>query len=467
MNMMMSKSEALSSSFRDPSGFLFSRDGELYRQVNQHYQKDYDLLMESGLYEDLVKRNLLVPHIEVEIEPPNPNIAYKVIAPEKLSFISYPYEWCFSQLKQAALTTLRIQKRALKFGLSLKDSSSYNIQFQNGKPIFIDTLSFEKYRKGYPWDAYRQFCQHFLAPLALIAHTDVRLSQLLRVYIDGVPLDLTSKLLPFRTKLNFAYLTHIHFHARAQKRYADEEVQREQTVQNRQISKTAFLGLIDSLERAIQRMSWLPVGTDWGAYDTFHNYTDSAKNEKHSLVKKFLEATETKTVWDLGANTGEFSRIASEQGIFTVSFDIDPAAVERNYLQIRNSKEQNLLPLVLDLTNPSPNIGWENNERDSFSKRGPVDMIFALALIHHLAISNNIPLRRVSHYFASLTHWLIIEFVPKEDSQVKKLLATRQDIFQDYTLEGFEDAFSSSFHILKKERIDNSMRTLFLMERLN
>ena len=172
-----------SGSFRDSNGFVFWQDGALYRQVNTSYKDNYEHLMESGLYEVLVSGGLLLPHEEVNIQSSQPDLAYKVIRPELIPFISYPYEWCFSQLKDAALTTLEIQKTCLDFGMSLKDCSAYNIQFRKGKPVLIDTLSFEKYREGQPWVAYRQFCQHFLAPLALMSHKDIRLNQLLRVYI--------------------------------------------------------------------------------------------------------------------------------------------------------------------------------------------------------------------------------------------------------------------------------------------
>ena len=192
----MNKNLTLDSSFRDPSGFLFIREGVLYRQVNRAYAENYARLMESGLYAKLVKAGLLIPHTEANIDPPAPELAFKVICPERVPFISYPYEWSFGQLKDAALATLSIQKRALKAGMSLKDASAYNIQFYQAKPTLIDSLSFEIYQEGEPWVAYRQFCQHFLAPLALMAYRDVRLSQLLRVYIDGIPLDLASSLLP-------------------------------------------------------------------------------------------------------------------------------------------------------------------------------------------------------------------------------------------------------------------------------
>jgi hypothetical protein len=459
----MSSNKQLGASFRDPSGFLFTQDGDLFRQVSQSYAEEYNRLMESGLYARLVKARILVPHTEVDVPAPDPSTAYKIIRPEPIPFISYPYEWAFSQLKDAALATLSLQRRALKSGMSLKDASAYNIQFQNGKPLLIDTLSFEIYQEGRPWVAYRQFCQHFLAPLALMAYVDIRLGQLLRVYIDGVPLDLASKLLPFRTRFNFGLLTHIHLHASAQRRYAGAEVK--QPASNKGMSKQSMVGLIESLESTVKKLNWKPAGTEWGNYYEITNYSDSAFEHKKDLVSKWLEQANPSSVWDLGANTGVFSRLASGRGISTISFDIDPVAVEQNYRQVKSEKELNILPLVIDLTNPSPAIGWHNRERESLSDRGPVEMVLALALIHHLAISNNVPFPQLADFFHEMGHWLIIEFVPKSDSQVQKLLSSRQDIFDHYNRDDFEQIFKQRFDILESSQVRESERFIYLMRR--
>ncbi len=417
--------------------------------------------MDSGLYAKLVKANLLIPHVEADQLPAESEFAFKVIQPEIAPFISYPYEWSFSQLKDAALATLSIQKRAMKLGMSLKDASAYNIQFARGKALLIDTLSFEIYKEGEPWIAYKQFCQHFLAPLALMSFRDARLNQLLRVYIDGIPLDLASALLPAKTKFNFGLLAHIHIHAGAQKKYSDKAV----APRKGSMSKQALTGLIESLEATIKKLTWKPAGTEWGDYYENTNYTDSAFEHKKQLVKEWSAEKKPNLVWDLGGNIGVFSREAASSGAFTVSFDIDPAAVEQNYRTVKSKKEQNILPLVLDLTNPSPALGWDNAERDSFGARGPADMILALAVIHHLAISNNVPLNQLAEFFAAHCKWLAIEFVPKSDSQVKKLLASREDIFPAYTRAGFESAFSKKFNIRKAESVRDSERVLYLMER--
>ncbi|MCZ6767207.1 MAG: class I SAM-dependent methyltransferase [bacterium] len=452
--------DRLPSSFRDPSGHLFVHNGTIFRQINNSYRLHYDRLIDSGLYDTLVDRGMLVAHSHTEDDFADEYLAYKVIRPDVIPFISYPYEWCFSQLKDAALLTLEIHKLSIEHGMALKDANAYNIQFVEGKPILIDTLSFETYREGEPWVAYRQFCQHFLAPLALMAHRDVRLSELLRTNIDGVPLDLASRLLPVRTRFNFGLLTHIHLHANAQRRYAGVSVK-----PRRKISRTAYLGLLEGLFSTTRKLKWRLPKTEWSNYYSDTNYTDDALKQKANFVGAYIDSISPRMAWDLGANTGEFSRLAAERGVITVAFDVDPVAVERNYQAVKTNRGPSLLPLILDLTNPSPAIGWNNNERMSLLQRGPVDLVMALALIHHLAISNNVPLEVLASFFAGVGRDLIVEFVPKEDSQVQRLLATREDVFEEYHQAGFEQRFGERFHILSSKPIDDSERTLYHMRR--
>jgi hypothetical protein len=449
----------IASSFRDPSGFVFLKDGHLLRQVNRVYQDNFDHLVSSGLYQELVRSELLIPHTEVGLPHAATDEAYAVIEPERIPFISYPYEWCFSQLKDAALLTLHIQAKALEYGMSLKDCSAYNVQFVGGKPVLIDTLSFELYREGQPWVAYRQFCQHFLAPLALMSFVDVRLHQLLRVYIDGVPLDLASQLLPTRTWGNFGLLSHIHLHARAQQRFAG----RSAASTRRRFGRTAFLGLVENLRSTVDKLTWHASGTEWYEYYAITNYSEAAFKHKQQLVAELLAQTipPPESVWDLGANTGLFSRLASDRGILTISFDMDPAAVEQNYRE--NRSQPLILPLVLDLTNPSPGTGWANRERMSLLDRGPADLGLALALIHHLAISNNLPFGKVARFLSQVCPTLIIEFVPKSDSQVQRLLSSREDIFGAYDQDIFEREFGAFFTIQQREPIADTSRMLYLM----
>ncbi|MBU1670109.1 MAG: SAM-dependent methyltransferase [Actinobacteria bacterium] len=454
--------KAVPGSFRDPSGFLFERGGVLYRQVNERYREDYELLVKSGLYRELTAANLLVEHRRADVEPPDPDVAYLVIEPERIPFISYPYEWCFSQLKAAALATIALQRKALAFGMSLKDASAYNIQFLKGRPLLIDTLSFERYREGNPWVAYGQFCRHFLAPLCLMAYRDVRLGLLLRDHIDGVPLDLASTLMPARTWLRPPVLMHLHLHARSERKYSEAEVDPGDL---KDLSRKAFFALLDSLESAVRRLRWKPEGTEWVEYYDESNYTEEAFESKIHIVGGFLKRTGAARVWDIGGNVGVFSRIAAGTGASTVCMDVDPACVERNYLRCVRDGDELVLPLVVDLFNPSPAIGWECRERMSLPDRGPTDAVLALAVVHHLAISNNVPLDRIASFLADLGEWLIIEFVPKSDSQVARLLSVREDIFSGYTVVGFLEAFSGLFRVEDREPVGSSERVIFLMRK--
>ena len=444
-------------SFRDPSGSVFYKDNKVYRLVNKSYKKEFDLFISSGLKKSLEKKHLLIS---------SKILSDELLETQKIPFISYPYEWSFSQLKDAALLTLEIQKEALKFGMSLKDASSYNIQFYKGKPIFIDILSFEKYEEGTPWIAYRQFCQHFLAPLSLMVHKDIRLNQLFKVYLDGIPLDLASKLLPTKTWFDVSFLTHIHIHSKTQASFADkaESVKKFKG----KLSKIALTQIIDNLENKIKKLNWHIKGTQWGDYYNFTNYSNTAFEHKKKIVERFLKtiSPKPKIVWDLGANTGEFSKIAYSQGAYTISFDIDPLAVEKNYINQRKNNEKNHLPLLLDITNPSTGIGWSGIERKSLINRGPADCILALALVHHIAITNNVPLSQIAKFMAQITSSLIIEFVPKNDSNAKKLLILRKDIFPNYSKEKFDEAFSKYFRIIKQETVKDSKRTMYLMKKI-
>ena len=455
--MKISKIE--NSSFRDRSGFLFYYENEIYRIINFSYKKQYEKFMNSELYQKLEEKNLIITHSEIE----NLDIDcdyYKIIKPEKIPFISYPYEWSFSQLKDAALLTLRIQKAAMKYGMTLKDGSAFNIQFHNGHPIFIDTLSFEIYEEGQIWKPYKQFCQHFLAPLALISKKDVRLNLLSKIFIDGIPIDLAAKLLPKTTFGNFGLMAHIHAHAKSQKHYEDKDAK----IKQKTFSKRSFEGLIESLKSSIEKMTWNEDNTEWGDYYSDTNYTEKSFEEKKQFISLAIDQVKPKLVWDMGANTGVFSRLASTKGINTISYDIDPLAVEKNYLSSSQNSEQNILPLILDLTNPSSGIGWNHDERMSIMQRGPADMVFALALVHHLAISNNVPLNKLAEFFSQISKFLIIEFVPKSDSQVKRLLLTRDDIFENYDEKNFEIEFSKFFKIINSKKILDSERTIYIME---
>ncbi len=448
-------------SFRDPSGFLFFRDGVLYRQINWSYRRHHERLLESGLYDALVGDGLLISHRDAAADLALTAEAYRVIRPEPVGFVSYPYEWCFSQLRDAALTTLRIQRQALAHGMILKDASAYNIQYDEGRPVHIDTLSFEEYQKDTPWVAYRQFCEHFLGPLLLMSQVDIHLGRLLATYLDGVPLALASRLLPRRTWLRFSRLLHIHLHAWLVKRYGRRSIRGSHL--DRSVSRRSLDGLVGSLETAVDGLDWRPTGTHWADYPSEHGYSDEALAEKKRLTERMLGRIEPKVVWDLGSNVGVYSRLAASMGAKVIAIDSDPAATELNYREVKRRDERSILPLLVDLRNPSPGLGWAGRERSSLESRGPAQVVLALALVHHLAIGGNVPLPRIADWLARVARHLIIEFVPKADPQTQRLLTSRQDVFAKYTQPEFEREFERRFRVVATEPITGTQRTLYWM----
>lgn len=447
------------------------RDGRLLRQVNRGYAADYDHLMTSGLYDSLAGRQLLVSHDEV-LEPADSDDAYRILRPERIPFISYPFEWTFSQLKSAALTTLAAQRLAVEQGMVLKDASAYNVQFVGAVPVLIDTLSFERWTEGSPWVAYRQFCQHFLGPLALMSATDVRLASLSRVFIDGPPLDLVSALLPITSRFHPSLLTHVHLHAAAQAKHGNAGATPAVTAEvnlTKAFSKRAMLGLIDHLESAVSRLTYRPEGTTWADYYAHTNYSEAAMSEKQRLVSTMLEPSAgreaPRLVWDLGANTGAFSRLAADAGAYVVAIDGDPAAAERHVLDGRTRDERRILPLVIDLANPSSAMGWAHRERASLEERGPADVVLALGLLHHVTIANHVPFPLSADFFARLGRSLIIEFVPRGDSQVDAMLARMPKAADGFTREAFEAAYGARYVFEGAEPIAGSARVLYRMRR--
>lgn len=462
----MQESGRLAASFRDPSGFVYrDAQGTLLRQVNAVYGPHYEMIMSSGLYAKLAGQGLFVPHDEVPLDNALSPEAVKVLAPEPLPFISYPYEWCAGQLRDAALLTLQIQLLAMEHGMSLKDASAYNIQFRGARPIFIDTLSFEPYVEGKPWIAYGQFCRHFLAPLALMHYGEPGVARLLCGFIDGIPLPLAARMLPWRSKLKPGLLLHLHLLARAERAQLGKK-HSGSAAATAKVSRQGLLGIIDNLKSTIGGLGARSDKTIWGDYYGHTNYSEAGAKAKETLVRDYLARVSPGTVWDLGANTGVYSALAAELGAVTVAMDLDYGAVEALY-QREKTSPCGVLPLVMDLSNPSPALGWAHEERASLLQRGPADCAMALALIHHLCIGNNVPLGQAAAFFAQTCRHLIVEFVPKEDSMVARMLSSREDVFPDYNQAHFEAAFGAHFRIAAQSPVEDTRRTLYLMQARN
>jgi len=452
----------LPASFRDPSGKMIKKDGELLRLVYKRYSEHYKYFMASGLYAELTNRQWLIPHEEVASDSKDQNL-FKTLKPEVVPIISYPYEWCFDQMRDAALLTLDIQILAIEHGMILKDATAYNVQFHKGKPIFIDTLSFERIEPDKPWAAYGQFCRHFLAPLALMSMVDVTLNRLLRAYLDGIPLTIASKLLPSKSRLRMPILLHVHMHAKMEKPTSKAK----KKSKPRKFTNASLRGLMDNLRKGIKGLSLPTDYTTWSDYYDNTILNPEYLEAKKLVVAEFLQSITCGKVLDLGANEGYFSYLAKEHADLVLSTDIDPMAVNKMYSMIKMDGTDNILPLIIDLSNPSPGIGWLGSEREGFLDRLSPDTVMSLALIHHLVIGNNIPLSSVAAFHAQLGEQLIIEFVPKSDPKVEFMLSSREDIFDGYTVEQFEQEMAVFFNTVRTVQIPGTDRSLYLMKRKN
>jgi hypothetical protein len=448
-----------SASFRDRSGYVFSWEGKIYRWISPEYLPKYRHLMDSGLYRALIDRRLMVAHKEVVLDGFDAGEGI-VIQPKRIPFISYPYEWCFEQYQDAALATMDIQNLALEYGMILKDASAYNIQFLTGYAVLIDTLSFDFYQNDSPWGAYGQYCRHFFAPLMLMSNVDFRLGRLMQSFIDGIPLDLASALMKGG---GITAQMHIHAHAKSVLKHNDDG--KKGAVKQTVMKKSVLTAFCNALRKDTAKLQPMNGESEWGDYYAHTNYTDTAATCKGTIVRDMLGAIEPlKNVWDLGANDGRYSRIVNECGAHVVAFDIDENAVGANWREVKVTHRK-MLPLILDLSAPSPSIGFANEERQTIRDRQRPDCILMLAVIHHMAISNNLPFGKIAEWIAGMTDCLIIEFVPKEDSQVQVLLATRVDIFPDYDEAHFEIAFGKFFQLKAKMPIDGSKRTMYLWKK--
>lgn len=451
----------LPSSYLDPSGFLFYRNGILYRQVNQVFKKNFDRFTQDGLYKNLVEKKILIPHQTIPENLTGSEDFYLTLQPEIISFISYPYEWCFDMLKDAALLTLEAAREAMKFGMMLKDASACNIQLHKGRLIFIDTLSFELYDEQKPWKAYRQFCQQFFAPLALMHYLKEPLQNLFIAYPGGISLPVAKKMLPFKSKLNLHSYLHLHLQSSMIKKSKTEN---ENT---KTFSKQKMKNLLQSLEEGIQSFSFSKSSTAWSNYYAEVNERGDYLTAKKQIVNGWLNKLNAKTVFDAGANEGEFSELAANKSAYVISADLDHSSINKLYGKIKQKNILNICPLVMDLANPSAAAGLNNEERPSFLKRTKVELVLALALVHHLAIGRNIPFDKIASMFSSVGRYLIIEFVAAGDEKIKLMTLHKKDLLANYREENFAAAFKNFFFILEKQPIGDSGRTVYLMEKKN
>jgi SAM-dependent methyltransferase len=448
-------------SFRDPESRVFYAGDEVYRALSADGLRDFEALQATGLLDDervvgtqtaedtAALRGLLVH------EPAG------VLRHERIPFVSYPYEWTFSMLKDAALLQLDLLLSALDHDLVLKDATPYNVQFKGARPVFVDVGSFERLREGEAWVGYRQFCMLYLYPLLLQSVKDVPFHPWLRGSIDGITPTQMRGLMSFGDRFRKGVFTNVFLHARLEARYADRPDQVKQEVK-RVFKKELFVANVRKMRKLVERLTWEPPQGVWTAYGERNSYSDDDARRKDDFVREVARAREWRLVWDIGANNGRYSRIAAEGARTVVAVDADQGPVELLYRDLREQGNDRILTLTMNLADPSPGLGWRGLERKSMPDRGRPDLVLALALVHHMAISANVPVKEFVDWLASLGSALVIEFPTREDPMVKKLLAPkREGLHPDYELGFFERILNEAFDVERSERLESGTRVLY------
>lgn len=462
----MTNSQNDPGSFRDPAGVVFHSDSKIYRAVSRCGVQQYEFVRNSGLLDELVHENLLVPFREVNPDPFlylfKDEISY-LLELQKLCFISYPYEWPFSVLQEAALAHLKIHLKALGKGITLSDATAFNIQFIGANAVFIDHLSFRRYSSGELWYGHRQFCEQFLNPLLLNISCGITHNAWYRSSMGGITTIELNTLLPWYRKCQPKVLFHVTLQAYFQRKYRSRKPIK---IHSRNLPLATFKNMLIQLYDWIEGLK-APVGDSsiWKNYSKNTIYRTDEAAAKKIFIHNYTESVKPEMVWDLGCNTGEYSFICLESGAKSViGFDSDPYVLNIAFLKARK-ENQPFLPLFMDFANPSPSQGWREIERGGLSKRQRPDGILALALLHHLVIGQNIPLHEAIDWIIDLAPTGIIEFVPKNDPMVKTLLMYREDIFPDYTEVNFMSHINKKAKIIKEEILTKEGRKLVWYDR--
>lgn len=455
-------------SYRDPSGFVFTSGNEIYRSVSDSTWPLVEKLEQTGLLQqlmdagDFVRTRATVAgdgvHETLRSALPDWN---HFLWHERIPVLSYPYEWSFSMLLDAGLLQLRIQKQLLAHKLSLKDASAFNVQFLWNKPVFIDVLSVEEPAALDIWIAYSQFCRMHLYPLMLFLHKGLNFKNSFLASVDGMDVAQVYRIFGAGRSLRPDLFLDVYL----QRLLSNTNVKQTQALKTKMKrasgnTKAQIINL-ERLERKLEKMRSRYVSSGlWSEYADDNTYSDQSRQEKEAFITAHMEQHKPETVLDLGCNTGTYSLLAARQGANVISVDSDHDCVESLY---RRSREQalNVLPMVVDIVNPSPGLGFNNAERKRFLDRVRGDCVFALALVHHLLISARLPLPAIRDMMAGFTRkHLIIEFVERDDEMFQTLLALREDLYGDLTLDGFLSVFKERFDLVEQKPLSGTKRHL-------
>ena len=454
-------------SFRDPESRVFYAGGDVYRALSQDGLDDFEALRQTKLFERfqadgrLVRTELLEGTGAVPAELLAKDCA-GVLRHERIPFVSYPYEWTFSMLKDAALLQLDLTLAALEEDLILKDSTPYNVQFKGSKPVFVDVGSFERLREGEPWIGYRQFCMLYLYPLLLQGVKDVPFQPWLRGCIDGIAPAQMRGVCSFRDRFRKGFYLNVFLHAKLEAKHGDHGKEVKSEVKKAGFKKELIVANVRRMRKTIESLSWDPPEGVWVAYGERNSYSDADAERKDEFVREVVTSQPWDLTWDIGANNGRYSRIAAEGSKYVLAVDADQGPVELLYRTLREEGDEQLLTLTMNLADPSPSLGWRGLERKDLAGRGKPDLVLALALIHHVAIAANVPVAEFVDWLASLGTSLVIEFPTREDPMVKKLLGPkREGLHPDYERVNFERVLAGAFDVERRERSSAGTRLLY------
>jgi len=452
-------------SFRDRTARVFYHDGKILRGLNETALKEWQALSATTFYQRFSGTGAIVPTVQRDIASiPLADSGQHwagVLEHEKVPFVSYPYEWSFEMLRDAALLQLDLVLAGLDEGIGLKDASAYNIQWKGASPVFVDVASFYKRTEGEPWVGYRQFCQMFLYPLLVQAYRDVPFQPWMRGNIDGMDAEVCLNMLSARDYLRGGVLAHVYLQAKAQKTYNSTTRDVRADLSKAGFDKRIIKANAERLRALVAGLQWSPKQSTWSDYLKCGHYEASDAAQKRDFVGGVAAARDWNMAWDLGCNVGVFSRIVAERARNVVAMDADHLAIDKLYRALKAERVPNILPLIVNVTDPSPNLGWRNMERKRIDERGKPDLVLALALIHHVVIGGNIPLAEFVQWLRDLGGDLVIEFVTRQDPMVATLLRNKEDHYADYDEQVFERELAARFRIAKREPLSSGTRIMY------
>ncbi len=436
-------------SFRDRDSRVFYDSlGDVLRSLSRDGLDDWQALASSHVYSRFSEAGHLVTTELVEAEPSGRNGWSALLRHERVPFISYPYEWTFSMLKDAALLELDLVLAGLEEGLILKDASPYNVQWRGPRPVFIDIGSFERLRPGEPWAGYRQFCMLFLYPLLLQAYRGVPFQPFLRGSLEGIEPAVCRRLFSVRDLLRRGVISHVLLHERLERQNGNRAGTVRKELEAAGFGTELIKANVARLRKLVGRLDLPASESTWSGYGSCNTYADEESQRKAELVATTARAVGPRLIWDLGCNDGRYSRIAAEHASYTLAIDADQVTIDRLYRSLVTEGERSILPLVVDIADPSPALGWRGLERKTLVERGRPDLVLCLAVVHHLAITRNIPLQSILDWLRSLESTLLVEFPGSEDPMVRRLLgAKRPGTHVDYERETFERLLAERFTV--------------------